>query len=191
MKWLTGDVSLDDQLTKVTELIDTKYAEWDRLYRRAVQVYADIMGQQPQRLFYNDMLLGIAVHACSLHALRASIQAYRHYQQAEIVHAFLGADEAVRANDEIIRLRRDNPSPKWVDFFHNDAYSNIELNAIKLRRLRSYLRVLGDGSDEDVWERKYLMEPADARVMLLSNTHLALSDDQIAKKLREQLIDEK
>jgi hypothetical protein len=57
--------------------------------------------------------------------------------------------------------------------------------------LRSYLRVLGDGSDEDVWERKYLMEPADARVMLLSNTHLALSDDQIAKKLREQLIDEK
>ena len=182
MKWLTGDVSLDDQLTKVTELIDTKYAEWDRLYRRAVQVYADIMGQQPQRLFYNDMLLGIAVHACSLHALRASIQSYRHYQQAEIVHAFLGADEAVRANDEIIRLRRDNPSPKWVDFFHNDAYSNIELNAIKLRRLRSYLRV---------WERKYLMEPADARVMLLSNTHLALSDDQIAKKLREQLIDEK
>ncbi|MBF5067604.1 hypothetical protein G6O45_30850, partial [Salmonella enterica subsp. enterica serovar Istanbul] len=74
-------------------------------------------------------------------------------------------DEAVRANDEIIRLRRDNPSPKWVDFFHNDAYSNIELNAIKLRRLRSYLRVLGDGSDEDVWERKYLMGPADARVM--------------------------
>ncbi len=36
-----------------------------------------------------------------------------------------------------------------------------------------------------------MMEPADARVMLLSNTHLALSDDQIAKKLREQLIDEK
>ncbi len=130
-----GDVSLDDQLTKVTELIDTKYAEWDRLYRRAVQVYADIMGQQPQRLFYNDMLLGIAVHACSLHALRASIQAYRHYQQAEIVHAFLGADEAVRANDEIIRLRRTiHHQNGWT--FHNDAYSNIELNAIKLRRLR-------------------------------------------------------
>ena len=112
MKWLTGDVSLDDQLTKVTELIDTKYAEWDRLYRRAVQVYADIMGQQPQRLFYNDMLLGIAVHACSLHALRASIQAYRHYQQAEIVHAFLGADEAVRANDEI--TRPDRAGFRWM-----------------------------------------------------------------------------
>lgn len=191
MNWLTGDVSLDEQLTKITQLIDTKYAAWDHLYRRASQVYADIMGQQQQRLFYNDMLMGIAVHACSLHALRASIKAYRHYQQAEIVHAFLNADEAVRANDEIMRLRRDNPSPKWVDFFHNDAYSNIELNAVKLRRLRSYLRVLGDGPDEDQWERKYLMEPADARVMLLSNTHLALSDDQIAKKLREQLIDEK
>ena len=102
---MTKKPAMSSLLTKVTELIDTKYAEWDRLYRRAVQVYADIMGQQPQRLFYNDMLLGIAVHACSLHALRASIQAYRHYQQAEIVHAFLGADEAVRANDEIIRLR--------------------------------------------------------------------------------------
>ncbi|MFT8337254.1 hypothetical protein [Schleiferilactobacillus harbinensis] len=44
-----------------------------------------------------------------------------------------------------------------------------------------------DGPDEDQWERQ---EPADARVMLLATTHMTLTDDYIAKKLREQAIDE-
>ncbi|MFT9249718.1 hypothetical protein [Schleiferilactobacillus harbinensis] len=47
-----------------------------------------------------------------------------------------------------------------------------------------------DGPDEDQWERQYLMEPADARVMLLATTHMTLTDDYIAKKLQEQAIDE-
>ncbi|ERL65246.1 glycosyl hydrolase 115 family protein [Schleiferilactobacillus shenzhenensis] len=190
MGWLTGDISADQQVEKIDQLIDTKYKAWDQLTRDTIKTYADIGSRQDQILFYNDMLLGVYTHFYSLQALKRTIQGYREYQQAHIVHAFLAADEALSAVEKILAARRDNPSRKWVDFYHNDAYTNVALDAIKLRRLRSYLRVLGDGPDEDQWERKYLMEPSDARVMLLSNTHLALSDDYIAKKLREQLIDE-
>lgn len=190
MNWLTGDVAIDKQLSIIDDLISTKYDAWDQLKRKSVQVYEDIMDPHNQSVFYNDIMLDINVQTCSLHALRATIKAYHFYQNDEIIHAFLESDEAMRSNDEILKMRQNNPSSKWFDFFCNDAYSNIELNSIKLRRLRSYLRVLGDSSDEDKWERNYLMENSDSRVMLLSNTHLALSDDQIARKLREQIINE-
>lgn len=189
MEWLTGDVELENQLEQIKLLIRPKLLDWVNLYKEAIKV-AITLKDQDEKLFYNDILLSIITHNKLLEALNFTIKAFEDYHRLNIVQSFLEVDNAVQANDKIIQARYNNPSPKWIDFYQNDAYTNIELNAKKLRVLRSYLRTMGDGSDEDQWERKYLMETIDSRVMLLSNTHLALSDEQLAKKLREQLIDE-
>ncbi|WP_416353701.1 hypothetical protein ACNAN0_01850 [Agrilactobacillus fermenti] len=49
--------------------------------------------------------------------------------------------------------------------------------------LRNYIRIIGDGPDEDQWERQYLMAKSDAKIMLLSNTHKAYDDDELATRL--------
>lgn len=65
----------------------------------------------------------------------------------------------------------------------------MPLTAIKLKFLRHYLRTLGDTEDEDAWERNYIKTPGEARVMTLWTTSREMSDDHLAKKLREKLID--
>lgn len=89
----------------------------------------------------------------------------------------------------IVSAEKDQPSTKWYDFYDNDGYDNMPLAAKKLKFLRQYIRTLGDSDDEDRWERQLIMATSEARVMMLSNTHREMDDDQLAKKLREKLID--
>jgi hypothetical protein len=98
-------------------------------------------------------------------------------------------DEAYRYLNEITIAEKTNPSTKWRDFYKNDGYNNVPLAVSQLKFLRHYLRTLGDSDDEDKWEHHFIKATAEARVMTLSNTRPAMSDDKLAEKLRERLID--
>lgn len=73
---------------------------------------------------------------------------------------------------------------KWRDFYDNDGYMNLPLVEKTLRELRAYIRLVGDGPDQDQRSRRYVMDEKDSRVMLLSNTHPALGDDAMTDCLR-------
>lgn len=73
---------------------------------------------------------------------------------------------------------------KWRDFYENDGYTNLPLVEKMLRELRAYIRLVGDGSDQDQWSRRYAMDEKDSRVMLLSNTHPAPGDGAMTDRLR-------
>ncbi|WP_143462204.1 glycosyl hydrolase 115 family protein [Levilactobacillus enshiensis] len=184
MNWLTGDVPLNTQLDQINQLLTTGLPAWNLLQQQAVQTLTKLNTPNRQ-LLYNDLWLSIVTQVQSLRTLKLTITAYQLDQQGQRIHAYLKVDSALCENSQILTTRHENPVTKWADFYDNDAYTNISLTATMLSQLRGYLRILGDGPDEDQWNRQYLMEPADARVMLLSNTHLALTDHVLAQKLRE------
>lgn len=185
-EWLTGQATFDQQLSRLSQIVRSGKQPWTDYIRALQQLLPQLTTDDAQRL-YNDLYLSSVLHVNLLRALVDVLDAYRLMQNKEAVQAFLSIDTAVNLVQHILRVERENPQPKWQTFYRNDCYTNIRLLMSELQTLRSYLRIAGDGPDEDQWERKYWLMPADARVMLLSNTHCAYSDEELAQRLRVRL----
>jgi hypothetical protein len=88
-----------------------------------------------------------------------------------------------------LAAQEGNPAGKWRDFYKNDGYNDVPLAVEQLKFLRHYIRTFGDGDDQDEWERNFIKAPSEARVMTLWTTAREFSDDQMAAKLQEYLVD--
>lgn len=183
MQWLTGDRKLADQLALIDQLITPHVVPFAKLDDDA-QTLMKQLPDEDQGRFFNDIWLSIVVHDYQLRALKKSIEAFKRYQDSDYLETFLELDEAKTAIKQILAAWKGNPVDKWRHFYDNDCYTNISLSNEALGTLRNVVRIIGDGPDEDQWERQYLMLKSDAKVMLLSNTHQAYSDDEMAARLR-------
>ncbi|MCT3400687.1 glycosyl hydrolase 115 family protein [Lentilactobacillus hilgardii] len=190
--WLTGDAEFPEELQKIDAMITPKLDAWEKLLIDVKKMLLNLGGHDLQML-YGDYYLSVINQAQGLKALHLIIAAYQVTQkadkQADYLKPFLLADESYRTLNDIVFAEDHNPSGKWRDFYKNDGYNDVPLSVIQLRFLRHYIRTLGDGDDEDEWERNFIKTPSEARVMTLWTTRRELSDDQIAAKLRERLID--
>lgn len=129
----------------------------------------------------------MAVHAYPIKALKLTIDSFdAFFADTEDFYAnsFLLASEAAQTLNKVLLAWQNNPSKKWVRFYDNDCYTNISLTINVLGTLTNYVRIIGDGPDEDQWEREYLMDKSDAKIMLLSNTHKAYDDREMAIRLQ-------
>lgn len=190
--WVVGDVSLPEAVKKIDGLIEPKLPEWQSLVLDIKKLMLDL-SEQDAKTLYGDLYLSVLYQANGLNAMHLVIQAYNLSMAAQkdddYLKPFLLADEAYHAMSDIVFAQDHHKSTKWYDFYKNDGYDDMPLTAIKLKFLRHYLRTLGDTEDEDAWERNYIKTPGEARVMTLWTTSREMSDDHLAKKLREKLID--
>lgn len=183
MEWLTGDRKLADQLTFIDQLITPHVQPFAKLNNDA-QILMKQLPEAERGRFFNDIWLSIAIHDYQLRALKKTIEAFELCQSKDYVQTFLKLGDAKADLQQILTAWRDNPTNKWRHFYDNDCYTNVSLSDSALGTLRNYIRIIADGPDEDQWERQYLMLKSDAKVMLLSNTHKAYSDDELAARLR-------
>lgn len=185
MKWLTGERELSHQLNFIKELIQPKMARWERQYVTVRSLYQRMMltDQGAEIRLYNDLFMDTAVHYYGIRGLYSTILAAEEVIGERLLHGFLRAYEAKEAIDGVLKVREENPSRKWVDFYDNDVFTNMAMTKRMLASLMQYIRLIGDNHEQYQWERDYLMEKGDSIVMLLSNTHDALSDDYLAEKL--------
>lgn len=190
--WVVGDADLDEICTKLDAMITPKLPAWQQLVLDVKKLMLELNAHD-LKTFYGDFYLSVLFQANGLQALHLTIQAYQAAKSAkkpdDYLKPFLLADQAYQTVNGIVSAEKDQPSTKWYDFYDNDGYDNMSLAAKKLKFLRQYIRTLGDSDDEDRWERQLIMATSEARVMMLSNTHREMDDDQLAKKLREKLID--
>ncbi|MFB9770710.1 glycosyl hydrolase 115 family protein [Lactiplantibacillus modestisalitolerans] len=186
MGWLTGDQEFAAQLDHIEKLIRGAIQPWCALAQNVQQTQATLPGADKRRL-YNDLWLSVAVHVYPLKALKLVINAIRNCDSATDrgrLCAFVQADAAYRNLQRVPGLWQANPQPKWAHFYDNDCYNNLVSAADVTATLRAHIRLIGDGPDLDQWERQYLMAPRDAKIMLLSNTHRAYNDGELATRLR-------
>ena len=181
--WLTGDVEFDEQLQKIMLLGNGSLEKWRRLLDKSQKVALNLTKRE-QGIFFNDLFLAIQIQYRSLKALVTVIEGYQSWSQQDLLAAFLQVFAAKEEMQTLCHSLKNNPSDKWLDFFNNDGYTNLTLSTEMLGTLLNYLRIIGDGPDQDRWEREYVMEATDSRVMLLSNTRKALPDEILAKKIR-------
>lgn len=185
MTWLTGDKPLQAELDEIADLLHGHVTPFIRLDQQIQTAMASLPTMDANRL-YNDLWLSVVVHAAASEALQRTLTAFKAATQPEspnLITAFLQIDAAEQALQRILTAWQSNPLKKWAHFYDNDCYTNISLTIQVLKTLAGYLRITGDGPDEDQWERHYLMTKGDARIMLLSNTHQAYDDHELASRL--------
>ncbi|MRH46448.1 hypothetical protein GIX82_06590 [Lactobacillus reuteri] len=191
--WLVNEGSLSADLKKIKAMVEPSLPGWAALIRNLEILLLEMKDQHNRNVLYGDLYMSAINQSAGLHALVNLIKAYETTQEAhekdDLIYAFLQADNAVRMMNKILVVIKNNPSPKWRDFYENDADNDVPLTVKKLKFLRQYLRNLGDTADEDDWERRFVKLPGDARVMTLWTTHREMSDAKLADKLREILID--
>ena len=126
-------------------------------------------------------------------ALHLLIETYAAFKEAKVqkdfLRPFLLADESYQTLRDVLAAEEGNPAGKWRDFYKNDGYNDVPLAVEQLKFLRHYIRTFGDGDDQDEWERNFIKAPSEARVMTLWTTAREFSDDQMAAKLQEYLVD--
>ncbi|KAF1301884.1 glycosyl hydrolase 115 family protein [Enterococcus sp. JM9B] len=184
--WLVKERTIDEQLDKIHDLVYSKIDCWQSLLNHAQKMYLMLSAdKEAQEFFFNDIRIAIEIQARGLSALIRIIDAYSIYKKDDLVASFLLIFTSQQEIQNLCNLIKENPSDKWFDFYDNDGYTNITLTEEMIRTLLNYLRIIGDGSDEDNWERKFVMDSTESRVMLLSNTRKAMDDNKIARKIRE------
>lgn len=187
MEWLTGTATdIDTQVTIIEDLVNTKVADWMNLHERVQLIYKKIQNDVIAERFYNDLVLDVVNHNRGSKALLATISAFKAYRQGSVQQAFIESFNAKKEIEEVLNARKENPSKKWVDFYNNDVFTNMELTHRMLDSYMQFLRIVGDNHEQYQWERDFLMEPGDSKVMLLSNTHDALSNDYLGTKMQEK-----
>ncbi|AQW21448.1 hypothetical protein PL11_005630 [Lentilactobacillus curieae] len=186
MEWLTGNKKFIGELSMIDQLISDHVEPFEKLVHKIKALIEELPDDDSSRL-YNDLWLSVAVHAYPIKALKLTIDSFdAFFADTEDFYAnsFLLASEAAQTLNKVLLAWQNNPSKKWVRFYDNDCYTNISLTINVLGTLTNYVRIIGDGPDEDQWEREYLMDKSDAKIMLLSNTHKAYDDREMAIRLQ-------
>lgn len=190
--WLTGSAEFDDELKKINTMICPKLAEWNALLTDVKKMLLELTGHDHE-LLYNDYYMSVINQAQGLKALHLLIETYAAFKEAKVqkdfLRPFLLADESYQTLRDVLAAEEGNPAGKWRDFYKNDGYNDVPLAVEQLKFLRHYIRTFGDGDDQDEWERNFIKAPSEARVMTLWTTAREFSDDQMAAKLQEYLVD--
>jgi hypothetical protein len=182
LEWLTGQKKLLAQLVMIAQMIKPHVASFRQLATDTQILLKQLSGDDYKRL-YNDLWLSIVIHANAMKGLQLTIDAFDAFVANRFPAAFILVTKAQQQFELVEQQWVNNPAPKWRHFYDNDCYTNITLTIRTLATLRSFIRIIGDGPDQDQWERQYLMRKSDAKVMLLSNTHKAYSDSELAIRL--------
>lgn len=75
---------------------------------------------------------------------------------------------------------------KWAGFYSNECLTDVKETAYLLRRVMSYVRILGDGPYFYNWQREIIYPPKDRRVVLITNLENHMTDEALYAAMKER-----
>ena len=82
------------------------------------------------------------------------------------------------------KKENDENHDKWIGIYRNDCFANLSLTVHALEALRSWIRVIHDGPNYWMWERKWLMDPREVRICLQTHRHCQLPDEELYQQMK-------
>jgi len=180
--WLTGDVNLLEQVKKIKSICDKTLPLWETFCKKCESIFLN-MNEENKKYFYDSLYLHGRLHLHGAAGAKFFCDSFLAFVSGDMVKAFKMADKSRFHYEESVRLLEEAEHDKWAGYYKGDCLTDVRLTAICLNALVSYLRVLGDGPGFHKWEREYLTDEADRKVMLLSSKHRAMTNEELAKSL--------
>lgn len=145
-----------------------------------------MLNEKQKLLFEDSIWLQVKIH---LYCIKASIEfcnSYTAFKEKKLQEAFFLLGRASEEFYNADKAMRDREHDKWDKFYANDCLCDIKQTAYILKPLMAYVRNVGDGPHYYMWQREFLYEEEDKRVVLLTNTENHLSDEELYCLMKEK-----
>ncbi|PGT84879.1 glycosyl hydrolase 115 family protein [Bacillus sp. AFS040349] len=183
--WATGEIDIKEQFEWFKQKVESKLSEWDTLTKNVNQLVKEADCIEQKRI--NDQfLIQVLIHKNGCFALYYFSRAFEMFQEKEYREAYLLLHQAIEEIKETMNIMQEPMNEKWVGFYDNDCLTNVMLTLYTLETVQRNIRMYGDGPSFYNWEKEYLTNPEEKKVMLLTNKTKQLMDEVLGSKLLER-----
>lgn len=182
--WLTGKISFLEQVKKLQSICLETLPKWEAFCEKC-EALLPAFDKGSRRVFEDSILLHGRLHYYGASGTKAFCESFIAFDSSDMVRAFVLAEESYSVYAKSAEALSFAEHDKWTGFYDGDCLTDVRLTVQCLEALVSYLRVLGDGTSFHKWEKDYLTTAGDKRVVLLSSKQRAMTNTELAAKLRQ------
>lgn len=183
--WLAGDVPLSEQAAKIEKICESAMERSDAYYKECEALLEELQGTE-RKLYEESFWVQVELQNSGLHGLyhicRAVQEKIAGYGSRAFVHAWQAGKYYRRGYECMQEMSRG----KWKGIYDQDSLTNVEITCITADVLRGWLRICEEGEYYTGWEKEYLMDPDDQRIIGSFNIYKALSDDELAQGMLDK-----
>ena len=178
LRWVSDADTLKQQTEAVLGVCRHAAPGYAEHVSQCEQVKQSLHGTARKLMEESFIVQANILHGCSLGALYACQSLLAAINEGD-KQAFYLAGKSRNAYRAAAAAMRSSEHGKWQGFYANDCLTDIDRSAWLMGSLMAYLRNRGDGPHFYGWQREFLYEPGDARVLLITNMKKTLDDDQL------------
>jgi hypothetical protein len=183
--WATGKLSFDEQIKCFYEKLQLAIKGWEDLRIKCTETIGLLEGKEAV-FFKDNMLFQVELHYSGCRGFRSLCQSYLAGSEGNYPLAFVYASQSIWDYSESLVAMAAAEHGKWHNFYRADWLTNVKSTMYSLEALRKYLRMHGDSPEFFLWYKEFLM-PESEKKIYLENTHRRpLSDDDLARRLKNK-----
>lgn len=184
--WATDADTLEGQIEWYKALCEEGVANYKQLVHEYEEARLSLAGHE-KTLFDDSLFLQAKLYKKCYQGAVDVCDSLLNALDEQYQNAFYMAGKArkkyLSANQEM----RDREHGKWHNFYQNECLTDVKQTAWVLETLMSYVRNLGDGPHFYEWQRQYLYNEEDRRVLLIYNMDNHLKDQELFELMEEKL----
>jgi len=186
--WATGEISFDDQVRWFYDKFISALPGWIELKQKC-EASVEALNEEEAVFFRDNLLFQLKLHLSGCKGFIALCKSYFEYRKENYPLAFVYASQAVWEYMESLNAMTEGEHDRWKNFYRADWLTNVKSTIYSLEAVRKFLRMHGDSPDFFLWYKEFIM-PKNEKKIYLENTHRnPLSDDDLARKLMEKLLE--
>ncbi|WP_416151635.1 glycosyl hydrolase 115 family protein [Salipaludibacillus sp. HK11] len=183
--WLTDEVSFDEQILIIRNMLTNGLEKWVSLKRKALDIKQGLSNEN-QVKFHDQLLCSIVLHESGCRGFLLLLDGYQLSRSEKFPEAFVYVTEAHRAYMEGLEALKESEHGKWSHFYRADWLTNVESTINNVDVLRSYLRMHGDSPNFFQWYKEFIMSDSEKHIYL-ENTHRRVrSNDELSDLLKTE-----
>lgn len=179
LKWLTGNVTLEEQLNILEKIADEYHNQLELYYMKCKVVESHL--EDKKLLFSSTLLLDVQIHLYGIKGLKTAMQAFQKYMKESYKEAFLLFGDAATYYESARKIMRNSEYGVWKGFYENDCFADFEHTAFMLWKMMGVVREFGDNVRHDEWYRDVMYKPEDRYIY----TQLVLDKHMTDRELYE------
>lgn len=147
LQWLTGDISLSDQVIKIGEMVKLSIDKQKGFYNDCIR----LAKESNSRYLMDSLGLQASIHYKSSSALLKMVNAYDLYKNKEYEASFFVLGEAIEIIESILEDMKRTEHGKWKNFYENDCLTDVKFTIYSIESVMRFVRSLGDGPHYFKW----------------------------------------
>lgn len=181
LSWCTGETTLRGQMKWYQTFCEKGVDGYSRLLEQC----REIAGEAGP-LWEDSLLLQVEIYYHCIKGAVAFCMAFEEYENKEYLNCFYLLGNAVDTYRLAVDAMERSSHDKWKGFYDNECLTDVKETVYLLRRVMSYIRILGDGPYFYLWQRQVSYTMEDRNAALITNRENHMTDDELYEAMKQQ-----